>query len=392
MRKRSVLYLQVSVALYSLAANFAHPIEPAFFQKLNLPDYTFGVAFACMAFACFLFSPFWGKIAERIGIAKVMAIGYGGYALGQFFFLQSGNAWEVALARLFAGFFIAAVMDCQIMYILAVEKAEKTGASLAVMASVSAVFSAFGYLIGGLIGSRSVRLAIVAQIVGLALIGILVLIFLEDQERKTAGGRLSLKTMNPFSSFVEMKGIMSRMVVLFLAVALITSLASNCYDQCFNYFIRDQYGFEPSMNGILKGISGVITLAANTTVSVWLLKKTDIFQSIVPVFLVCALMLVGIVVSDAIVPFVVLNVVLFGFNAIYKPLLQAMIGRLDSGEQGILVGAYNGFNSVGSVIGSLVAGFTYVASPRGSFVAAAVCFAVAAIFAVGLRKEYERQE
>ena len=392
MRKRSVLYLQVSVALYSLAANFAHPIEPAFFQKLNLPDYTFGVAFACMALACFLFSPFWGKIAERIGIAKVMAIGYGGYALGQFFFLQSGNAWEVALARLFAGFFIAAVMDCQIMYILAVEKAEKTGASLAVMASVSAVFSAFGYLIGGLIGSRSVRLAIVAQIVGLALIGILVLIFLEDQERKTAGGRLSLKTMNPFSSFVEMKGIMSQMVVLFLAVALITSLASNCYDQCFNYFIRDQYGFEPSMNGILKGISGVITLAANATVSVWLLKKTDIFQSIVPVFLVCALMLVGIVVSDAIVPFVVLNVVLFGFNAIYKPLLQAMIGRLDSGEQGILVGAYNGFNSVGSVIGSLVAGFTYVASPRGSFVAAAVCFAVAAIFAVGLRKEYERQE
>ena len=82
MRKRSVLYLQVSVALYSLAANFAHPIEPAFFQKLNLPDYTFGVAFACMAFACFLFSPFWGKIAERIGIAKVMAIGYGGYCMG----------------------------------------------------------------------------------------------------------------------------------------------------------------------------------------------------------------------------------------------------------------------------------------------------------------------
>ncbi len=391
MRKRSILYLQISVALYSLAANFAHPIEPAFFQQLNLPDYTFGVAFACMSFACFLFSPFWGKIAERIGIAKVMAIGYGGYVLGQFFFLQAGNVWEVALARLFAGFFIAAVMDCQIMYILAVEKKEQVGSSLAVMASVSAVFSAFGYLIGGFIGNRSVRLAIVAQIVGLALIGVLVFVFLGDQPLVHTG-KLSLREVNPFSSFVEMKGILNRMLVLFLLIALLTSLASNCYDQCFNYFIRDQYGFEPSMNGILKGISGIITLVANGTVSVWLLKKTNIFRSIVPVFVICGAMLCGMVVFDAIVPFIVLNVVLFAFVAIYKPLLQAMIDRMDSGEQGILVGAYNGFNSVGGVIGSLVAGFMYVVSPRGSFAVAAVCFVAAAVLAVGLRKEYERQE
>ena len=50
-----------AVALESLAANFAHPITPTLIQNLQLPDYSFGMLYAGMAFTNFLFSPFWAK-------------------------------------------------------------------------------------------------------------------------------------------------------------------------------------------------------------------------------------------------------------------------------------------------------------------------------------------
>ena len=37
-----------------------------------------------------------------------------------------------------------------------------------------------------------------------------------------------------------------------------TSFATTCYEQCFNYFIKDQYGFPPSYNGLLKAAVGII--------------------------------------------------------------------------------------------------------------------------------------
>lgn len=391
MKKRSIAYLQISVALYSLAANFAHPVEPAFYQALQLPDWTFGTAFACMAAGNFLFAPFWGQMAERFGAARIMAVGFFGYAAGQFFFLRAVDTASIVLARLFAGVFIAAVGDAQIIYILAVEKKEKTGTSLALSASLMAIFTAFGYLIGGLLGNISIYASLWAQVIVLAGIGVLVLLFLGDQET-TAGGKFSLQKINPFSSLMDIRSILTAGLLFFLLTAALTSFASNCYDQCFNYFIRDQYGFPPSMNGLLKGAAGIITLIADSTICVWLLKKTDLFKSILPVLLICAGMLIGIALTSDLVPFIVLNVVLFAFIAIYKPLLQAMMNQMGVSQKGILVGAYNSFSSFGTVAGSLTAGFAYAADPWLSFGISAGAFLVSAVLAGALCRERTGKE
>ncbi len=47
----------IAVALESLAANFAHPITPTLIKNLQLPDYSFGMLYAGMAFTNFCFLP-----------------------------------------------------------------------------------------------------------------------------------------------------------------------------------------------------------------------------------------------------------------------------------------------------------------------------------------------
>ena len=86
LRSISISKLYITVAVYSLVANFAHPITPTFIQELGLNDYMFGVAFACMSLTNFLFSPFWGKISHNFGVVKTMGFCYVGYALSQLAF------------------------------------------------------------------------------------------------------------------------------------------------------------------------------------------------------------------------------------------------------------------------------------------------------------------
>ncbi|MBO4358500.1 MAG: MFS transporter, partial [Erysipelotrichaceae bacterium] len=173
-------------------------------------------------------------------------------------------------------------------------------------------------------------------------------------------------------------------------VCMLTSFASTCYEQCFNYFIKDQYGFPPSYNGYLKGGVGIITMIANATICTYLLNRTDIRKSIIYTLAVCLMMMTGIIVIDEVVPFIVLNVVFFGFNAVYKPLLQSMLNGFSKKSGGSIVGIYNSMSSVGTIVGSLVSGFVYEVSPRGSFVYAAIAFALAIISGIVQRKSDTR--
>jgi DHA1 family multidrug resistance protein-like MFS transporter len=92
-----------------------------------------------------------------------------------------------------------------------------------------------------------------------------------------------------------------------------------------------------------------------------------------------------------VVPFLIVNVIFFGFSAVYKPLLQAMIGMFGTKEnQGIHVGIYNSLSAVGTVVGSLTAGFVYGLGsygPRLSFALSAAAFLAAMILAWVMAKK-----
>lgn len=380
MKKISVLRLLILHAIYSLVANFAHPVEPTFYKQLGLPDYIFGVAFASMATALFLFSPFWNKIADRKGPNWVLTLCYIGYGFGQlYFFFFSDSVLDVVLARLFAGVFISGISVSNILYILDNAENENKGATLAAMATVNAIFSAFGYLVGGLLGDLSLKFCLGIEVAGLWLLSLAHLLLLSDCQR--SGSKTSLvqllREANPLKAFIMPKKDLSKAFILFLLVCMLTSFASICYEQCFNYFIKDQYGFPPSYNGYLKGGVGIITLIANATICSYLLKRTNISRSIIYVLAICVVMMTGIVLINAVVPFIILNVVFFGFNAVYKPLLQSMLNGFSRRSESPVVGVYNSISNIGTIVGSLVSGFVYEVSPRGSFVYSTAAFILA---------------
>lgn len=394
MKKVSVLRLLILIGLYSIFANLAHPIEPTIYTNLGFHDYMFGVAMAAMSLTNFLFAPFWGKMMDRYGCSKLTGISFFGYSVAQYFFATSTTELSLTLARLLAGIFLSAITVCQMLYIVRTSTPEKASKNLMYGSATAAVMSPVGYLIGGVMGDFSIWVTMMTQVAGLAVIGLLFLFFLDDPKTETADlPKLRARDINPLRNFTEISPYLNRMVVLFFVISFATYFASICYEHSFNYLIKEEYGFSPSYNGVLKALVGIVALISNATICSFLFKHTKIQRSIIGVLAVCTVMSVGIVLIKQIVPFIAINVVFFGLNSIYLPMQQSILIRVAKEEEyGVFTGMFNAVRSVGSVGGSLVAGFAYELSSRLPFAVTAVLFGISVVCAVVNYRQLESKK
>ena len=390
-RRHHLQLFFVLIALESLAANFAHPITPTLIKNLELPDYSFGLLFAGMAFTNFLFSPFWAKQVKRMGSRKVLGICCIGYGVGQAMFAISKTLPIILCARLLSGFFVGGIMVSFLTYIIHQTTVENRGKYLALSATFTTVFAAFGYLIGGFTGVVSIPVTFAMQSITLITAGILFYLVLED-DHEIVSGRLNIwKEANPFQAFIDSKKFMTiTFAVLFFAVFL-TSTATTAYDQNFNYFIKDQFNFNSSYNGMLKAVVGFISLFANTTLCIWIMRKTDVKRSVSIVLGCAGAALIMITLLDDILPFILVNILFFALNAIYIPLLQDMCASAAKEEDSNMVmGFYNAMKSLGMIAGALFAGFIYAAGPKLSFLFAGIFFLISMLATLWYYKRIQK--
>ncbi|NLY54562.1 MAG: MFS transporter [Firmicutes bacterium] len=384
-RSRPIFLFFMINILFCMAANFAHPVTPTLIQQRNFGDYMFGVALASMMTANFLFSPFWGKLAGWVSSRKVMLICAWGYAIGQIMFGFAATERMLVLARMFAGIFTGGIFTAFLTYLVNTSPLEERGQNLTVAATIQTVASAFGYFVGGMLGEIGTSIAIGAQVVLLAACGILFyLVCADDAKDELEANNLKtlVKEANPFAAFLAGKQILTTALATILLVTALANLGNSGFDQSFNYYLKAQLGLSPGYNGTIKAFIGLICLAANATVGMWLINKTDIRRSSIYVYLLCTLAMLGVVLVDAAVPFILANVVYFGFFAISVPLAQSLVAdNAQAKDSNLVMGYYNGLKSLGSIFGSLAAGLLYTLNPKLPFVLGLIAFAFATLAA-----------
>lgn len=385
--KRMTLFFLICV-IFNLGANFVHPVTPTIFNNLNLGSYMFGIALASMLVMNFLFSPFWGKINDYISSRSSLLIGAFGYGIGQLFFGLAQTEGQFIAARMFAGVFTGGAFVSILTYVINVSKTDmERGTNLAITAAINAIASAFGYFIGGFLGEYSTYLPIWIQVATLCTSGVLFFIVCEE-DAKIPFKELKIKTVvkeaNPFNAFFECRKFLTLTLSLIFLVCAFQNMANTASDQTFNYYIRDQFKFTSGYNGVLKGIMGFVTLIVNSTVTIWLMRKTDIKKSVIYVMGLCSIAAAGIVFVTGVIPFVIINILLFTLNAICLPIMQEIVAAASndkSAHRNLIMGFYNSMKSLGSILGAAIAGVIYTSGPKFPFIFGFVSFVLGTFFA-----------
>ncbi|HZW48749.1 MAG TPA: MFS transporter, partial [Bacillota bacterium] len=127
----------------------------------------------------------------------------------------------------------------------------------------------------------------------------------------------------------------------------------------------------------------LITLAANATIGIWMINRTDIRRSIIGVLAICSVTMLGIVLTGSVLPFIVINVLFYAFNAVTIPALQSMVAKKAHGvESNLIMGFYNSMKSLGAIIGAFASGALYTVAPKSPFVMTLAAFSLAAVLAL----------
>lgn len=384
-----------AMVLFNLAANFAHPVTPTVIKNLNLHDYMFGVALAAMLFTNFLMSPFWGKINNYVSSRMSMAVCCCGYGAAQVWFAYSTTELQIILARMFAGLFTGGVFVSFLTYVVNKSTPEDQGKHLTITATVQSVASAFGYMIGGFLGEISVLTAFMVQAVTLVAVGILFFLICEPDGEVGLSGispKQLVKEANPFQAFMDSRTFMTVSFALLFAINVLINFGNTGFDQAFNYYLKDVLGLTSSYNGIIKAAVGFISFISNMTLCIWIINKTNVKRSMVSLTAVCALAALGTVISGNIGIFIGFSVVVYAGYSVSVPVLQSMIAnQADTRQKNLVMGFFNATKSLGSIAGSMTAGFIYSVHVKLPFACTFVIYglgvAVAAAYACYKGKE-----
>ncbi len=377
-------YFFVVMFIFNMAANFVHPVTPAIIVELQLNDYMFGLALAAMMVFNFLFSPLWGRLAGRLSSRRVMLICGIGYAAGQLLFGIARTELEFLLARMFAGIFIGGCYVAFLTYTVNASSPEKRGRNLAINATVNSVSASFGYFVGGMVGEIDIFYPVWLQAATLA--GMALLLYLgcgDDRQPGQQQEKLRLRDCNPFSAIWQCRRYLTRTLIFLFAAYGLGNLGYIAFEQCFNFYLRDQFLLTSGYNGIIKAALGIISIISNATLCMWILRQKRVSPYIAGVMGVCTAAMLGVIAFESIIPFIVVNVLFFAFYFVSVPLMQNRAAVLGAGEgSNLVMGAFNAMKSFGSIFGSALAGFLYEWTPKMPFIFGCAAFALAALMAV----------
>ena len=389
-RSAKRIYLFFIIAfIFNMAANFAHPVTPTFIVDRQLDSSLFGVALAAMMAMNFLFSPLWGRLCSYISTRSILFISLLGYAVGQVIFCTSYNTLQVIAGRAFAGIFVGGIFTALSNYVINTTDSSFHGQHLTTLAMMNTVGGACGYFVGGMLGLLSVEITFIIQIIVLAFTGVcFFMICLDDTPFKLRPDKpLRLRDANPFGAFLVSREFMTPMLALVFAITAISAIGHNSYEQCFNYFIKDQFGMSSAYNGSIKAGIAILSLFLNSTLCMYLQKKTDIHKTFLPIFWVCTGILLVALIAQGKILFVGAYIVYSGFHAVRLPLLQAMSASLSTKEtSNAIMGFYQSMNSLGGIFGALFAGLIYAQGARLPFALAFGAFLLASALGVYYRR------
>lgn len=391
MKKESIARLYLFFGMFSAFSNMAHPVTPTMFIEKGFGDYLFGVSFAAMSLCYFLGSLTWGTVGDRYGHIKVMAFTGPVYGLAQLLFGMTDTVFMTIVARLIGGFFSAGVYVCSLAYLVNVTDNKNRGQHMSYYVAINSVGAAFGYFIGGVLGNVSITAVFVLQTSIIVLNGFLTYLLVGDIRAKNTKFTSSV-SLNLFKAYNDVMGEIPKILVTFLTAVFLTSFATTAYDNAFNYYLKDALGLASSYNGIIKAIIGIVTLAVNFTVNIYIEKHTDSRKSLIIILFLCGFSSLAVPFIPVLYPFFIGNIIFFMFNAIYLPIQQDIVTRdQDSKTGGIISGIFNSVRAAGMIFGSLFSGFIYELGSSLPFISTAIVFFISAAISVIYLKQYKSE-
>ncbi len=388
-RKAALSFIIAVVVIDMLGIGLTWPILPQLVKDLTGKEVgeaavIYGLLMSGYALVQFFVSPLMGMLSDRFGRRPILLVSLTGLGLNYILLALAPSLWLIVVGRLFAGA-LGATISTANAYIADVTPREKRAAAFGLIGAAFGVGFVVGPLLGGTLGEIDLRLPFWVA-AGLSFVavtfGALVLPESLPPEKRQP---VAWVKANPFKAF----GYVSRYPVLtsLMVVYLTAGLAQQGLQGIWVLWTEAQFDFGVAEAGYSLAWVGLCSAFVQGYLVRIIVPKFGEWRVVIGGYAISMIAFIGLpflTASWMLYPGILFHILGWGSAG---PALQSLMSQtVPDNEQGLLQGTLASVNTVGLVIGPVVATQVFavstgsdaiIAFPGAYFWMGAVLFGIA---------------
>jgi MFS family permease len=347
------------------------PVLYSYSQKFGLSDFQNGLLFALFSLCQFVATPIIGRMSDKYGRKPLLVSSIAGTALSFFIMAFAPSALFLFIARALDGITAGNIPVASAVISDTTEPKDRAKGFGIIGASFG-----FGFIFGPVISGLTVGFGtnvpfIIAGVISLIAV-VITHIFLPETNKHI--GDVKKGKLFDFSKMFH--ALTDKNVGKMFLITLI-------YNAAFAFFIAY---FQPFSHKVLhlndQSIAFLFTMfgVVGVFTQIFLIPRITKWFGIKKVFsnaiLFASLAFLGIFLTDSLIPFVIVSIVLGLANSSVQPLIQTILSReTDEKSQGSMLGLNASYMSIGQIVGPVLGGvFASIAVEYPFLVASILAF------------------
>lgn len=371
------------------------PLGPYYATNLGATPTEVGFMMTIYSLMQFLFSPFWGKLSDKVGRRPILLMSLLGSALSYLIFAFSTEFYMLIIARALAGFF-GANISTAMAYIADVTDEKNRSKGMGLIGAAFGLGFIMGPALGGILSEVGLRLGDQPPFgIGFSALGASVICFLNflfaikvlkesltDEKKQKIQPRESRFLLTKRFLFAPTQGVLILMM-------FISTFAFAHMESTLALFVKDGWGWGFTRASFAFAYVGVVSVFTQGYLIRKLMPKYGEPPLMFTGLIFTAIGMLGISLSTE-VWMLGLAVTLMGLGTgMFNPSNLGSISLSSSAhDQGKALGIAHSFSALGRILGPLSGGFIYGnIGPRYPFMTSSLVLMIGFVILYRIRKK-----
>lgn len=350
--KRPMIILFIVQFLVMVGFGIVIPILPYLMENLGGGALSLGVFMSAYSIMQFFFAPLWGRLSDRIGRRPVLLIGLSGYGMTFLLFGIANNIPLLIAIRAVSGMISSATLPTAMAYLADITEGVDRSKSMGMVGAAMGLGMIFGPAIGGWLGEFSFTLPFfVAGGLALSVLPFAWAFLPETLKQPTKGPSQRGKRLS-WAVFQD------PLFALF-AVNFALSFSIAMFESTFALLAAVKVGFGPKEMGMTFVVVGIVSSIIQGGLIGKLVKHFGDSKLVKFGMVISALGFISILLSPNTILLVLATTLLMTGTALMNPTSSSLVTRQSTHGQGVSLGFFQSFGSLGRIFGPIVGGALY---------------------------------
>lgn len=367
--KSQLAVIFITVFIYLLGFGIIIPILPILSREFGATPFVSGLLMSVFSLMQFLFSPFWGRLSDKLGRKPILLFCLVGEGCSYLLFANSHNLLWLFIARILAGFFGASISTAS-AYISDITPPDQRSKGMALIGAAFGLGFVFGPAIGGGIAYYGSKISqspyFAASLSAYAVAGLCFLTFIFgwfklkeslNQNSENSAEHLNHKKNRFIILFEKLKiPTVNQLIICFFLV----SFAMSSMESTLILYMKDLFNWQIKEVSYGFAYIGVIIVFTQGFLVRRLLPKLG-EKKVLTAGLVLFFSGMGLISVSHDLPMMCLSMTLLSLgNGLTNPSILGSISLLsDATEQGSTLGVTQSLSALGRILGPALGGLIY---------------------------------